>query len=337
MPQTFRLHRSGGIALTLSDRGATWLACEVPVGAQRRGVVLQRAGIEDASADKAYLGATVGRYANRIGHARIRLGMREWLLMPSPRSRHQLHGGPGGFHACTWAVDQVDDFAICFSLHSPDGDQGFPGEMHAQVVYRLADAMTIEMETTATVTAPSPVAITNHAYFNLDGVSPHARDVRDHRLRIAARHYTQVDSDLIPIGRPGCVQGTSFDFRRAKRIGQDWLADGQQAAGGGYDHAFLLDGQCAGLQQPAVELTSASGDLQLAISTTLPAMQFYAGQSLDSVASPAGQPYPACAGLALEPGYLPDSPNHPEWPQPSCWVMPGETWRHITRYQFRAA
>lgn len=337
-PQTFRIHRPGGIALTLSDRGATWLACEVPLpNGERRGVVLQRAGIEDPSADKAYLGATVGRYANRIGDARIRRGGQEWLLTPNPGSRHQLHGGPRGFHACTWAVEQLDDFALRFSLRSSDGDQGFPGELHAQVTYRLADAMTIEMAITAKVTAPSPVAITNHAYFNLDGVSEAVSDVRDHRLRIAAAHYMPVDSELIPFGPPAQVQGTSFDFRRAKRIGEDWLGDAQQAAGGGYDHAFLLDTQGTGPAQPAVELTSASGDLQLAISTTLPAVQFYAGQFLDGVSSPAGAPYPACAGLALEPGYLPDSPNHPEWQQPSCWLLPGELWHHVTRYAFRGA
>lgn len=334
MAQTFRLQRPGGIALTLTDRGATWLACEVPVSGQHRSVVLQRASIDDASADKAYLGATVGRYANRIGHARIRLGTREWPLTPNPGSPHQLHGGPGGFHTGVWAVEQLDDAALRFSLRSPDGDQGFPGELHAQVTYRLADTMTIEMETTATVSAASPVAITNHAYFNLDG---DAADVRDHRVRIAARHYMPVNNELIPFGPPGCVLGTSFDFRRGKRIGADWLADAQQVAGGGYDHAFLLDAQCAAMEQPAAELSSSCGDLQLAISTTLPALQFYAGQYLHGVTAPNGQPYAACCGLALEPGYLPDSPNHSEWPQPSCWVMPGQVWHHVTRYAFRAA
>jgi len=335
MAQTFRLQCPGGMALTLTDRGATWLACEVPMpNGQRRSVILQRAGIEDRSADSAFLGATVGRYANRIGQARIRLGEREWQLVPNPGSRHQLHGGPGGFHSRTWDVAQLDEFALRFSLRSPDGDQGFPGDLQAVVTYRLLDELTIEMEAVATVTAPCPIALTNHAYFNLNG---EIGDVRDHNLRIAASRYVPVDHELIPLNGLDCVHDSSFDFQAAKRIRRDWLSDEQQRHGAGYDHAFLLDEGCADMAQPAAELASSHGDLRLAISTTLPALQFYAGQYLGAIAAPSGAPYPPCAAVALEPGFLPDSPNHPEWPQPSCWVMPEQQYRHAIRYRFSHA
>jgi aldose 1-epimerase len=264
----------------------------------------------------------VGRYANRIAGARIAHGGRTWPLAPfPPSSPHQLHGGPGGFHTRTWKAEPHGVQGLRLELVSPEGDQGFPGEMRVQVVYRLPDAMTIEMDVTATVTSPCPVAITNHAYFNLDG---DAQDARGHRLRIAASHYTPVDAELLPLGPPAEVTGTSFDFREAKAVRTDWLGDAQQAVAAGYDHAFLLDAACAGGAAPAVELTSSRGDLRLAIATTLPALQLYTGQQL-------AQP---CAGMALEPGYLPDSPNHPEWPQPSCWLQPGQTWRSLTRYTF---
>jgi aldose 1-epimerase len=132
------------------------------------------------------------------------------------------------------------------------------------------------------------------------------------------------------------VEGTTFDFRRPKPISRDWLGDEQQALAGGYDHAFLLDGACAGARAPAAQLLSSQGDLGLAIATTLPALQVYAGQYLGGTAAPGGTVYPPCAGVALEPGFLPDSPNHPEWPQPTCWLRPGEAFLHTIRYAFQA-
>lgn len=331
--RSFRLQREGGIALTIADRGATWLDCEVPLASGRRHVILQRAGIAEASADKFYLGATVGRYANRIANACIRLGERQWQLVANEGSRHQLHGGPQGFHSRTWDAEQVDETAVRFSLVSPDGDQGYPGELQLQVTYALTDAMTIEMRISARATAPTPLAITNHAYFNLDG---DAADVREHRLRVNAASYMPVDDELIPFGPPQPVQGTSFDFRESTAIGARWLADEQQQRAQGYDHAFALDARCASLDVPAAELRSRSGDLRMSIATTMPALQLYTGQHLPQVASPSGTPYARCAGLALEPGWLPDSPNHPEWPQPSCWLMPGAPAEHVIRWRFAA-
>jgi aldose 1-epimerase len=330
--RSFRLQREGGIALTLTDRGATWLDCEVPLAdGSRRPVILRRAGITESSADKFYLGATVGRYANRIAQARIRLGGQAWPLTPNPGSPHQLHGGPEGFHSRSWDAQQLDETAVRFSLRSRAGDQGYPGDLDVQVTYALVDAMTIEMRIVASTDAPTPLAITNHAYFNLDG---DAGDIRDHRLRVNAARYMPVDDELIPFGAPQPVQGTSFDFREATPIGARWLADEQQQRAEGYDHAFLLDERCASLNLPAAELRSRSGDLRMSIATDMPALQLYAGQQLRQVTSPSGAPYARCAGVALEPGWLPDSPNHPEWPQPSCWLLPGALAEHVIRWRF---
>lgn len=331
--RVFRLHRPGGIELTLTDRGATWLDCRVPMGGgAMRSVVLQRAAVDDASADRAFLGATVGRYANRIAQARIAHAGRAWALAPHPAgSAHQLHGGPDGFHLRQWQVVDVDEASATFALHSPDGDQGYPGAVDVRVTYRLVDALTIEMAMQASTTAPTPLALTNHAYFQLDGQSG---DVRRHRLRVAASHYMPVDGELIPIGAPQPVAGTSFDFRDGKRLEADWLADAQQALAGGYDHAFLLDAAATHPAAPAAELVSSAGDLALRISTTLPALQVYAGQYVGGTLRPDGGTHAACAGVCLEPGFLPDSPNHPEWPQASCWLMPGAEYRHVIRYAF---
>jgi aldose 1-epimerase len=316
------LHAADGITLTISERGATWMSCELAMGSGRRDVILRRAQSDTTS----FLGSTIGRYANRIAHGRIHRDGHEWQLALRPGSPHQLHGGPGGFNSRTWSVQEASATQARFSLHSPEGDQGYPGAVDAQVTYRLVDAMTIEMQMHAVATQPTPLALTNHAYFNLDGG---AADVRQHALKINASRYMPVDRELIPFGPPASVEASSFDFREGKTIARDWLHDDQQKKAGGYDHAFLLDGA------HAAELTSGTGDLRLAIETTLPALQFYSGQHLAGTPAPDGATYSACAALALEPGFLPDSPNHPEWPQPSCWLRPGDVFSHTIRYSFQ--
>jgi aldose 1-epimerase len=332
-PQCFDIADPEGLALTLTDLGATWLSCRVPMAdGSRREVLLGCPTPQVQAQQTAYLGATIGRYANRIGNARITLGERSWSLEPQPGSAHQLHGGPGGFHSRPWQVEQADARAASFSLVSPDGDQGYPGRMEARVSYRIVGPLTLEIAFEARVDAPSPVCLTNHAYFNLD--ERHG-DVRGHRLRIAAQRYLPVNEALIPLGELADVQGSGFDFRTAKTIARDWLRDDpQQRHGGGFDHAFLLDAESADAASPAVELQAADGSLRMRVSTTLPSLQFYGGQFLTGIPDRNGQPYASCAGVALEPQYLPDSPNHPEWPQPSCWLQPGEVWQHRIRYEF---
>jgi aldose 1-epimerase len=333
MPTIHLEHPAGGLMLDLSTRGATWLSCSLAMAdGSRRSVILDRSAFSAEAADGAYLGATIGRYANRIGNARIRHGDRASMLTPNPGSKHQLHGGPDGFHSREWSIEQLDDAAVTLSIVSPDGDQGFPGELRCQVSYALVDAMTIEMRSIATVTAPSPVCITNHAYFNLDGTPS---DVRDHRLRLAAARYLPVDKDLIPLGGLSDVQRTGFDFREGKTIRKDWLRDEQQAHGKGYDHAFLLDKSCADMKAPGAVLTSSDGALAMEIWTTLPSIQLYGGQFLGSSSSIEGSIDRTFGGVALEPQFLPDSPNHPEWPEPSCWLEPGMVYRQTIRYSFR--
>lgn len=335
-PDRIALEHPDGLALALTEVGATWLSCRVPMpDGTRREVLLGCASAEAYAAQTAYLGAIVGRYANRIGHSRIALGGRQWSLQPHPKgSPHQLHGGPDGFDKRRWSVAARSASEVRFALVSPDGDQGFPGRLEAHVTYRIAAANVVEIDFEARTDAPTPVALTSHAYFNLD--ARHG-DARGHRLRIAAARYMPVDEALIPFGEPADVQGTSFDFRAAKPIGAEWLADAQQRHGAGYDHAFLLDAQSAAMPSPAAMLESADGSLAMQLSTTAPALQFYAGQYLAGIPDRDGVAYPACAGIALEPGVLPDSPNHPEWPQPSCWLQPGQVWRQRIRYAFAAA
>ncbi|TBQ36680.1 galactose-1-epimerase, partial [Klebsiella quasipneumoniae subsp. similipneumoniae] len=245
---------------------------------------------------------------------------------------HQLHGGPEGFDKRRWRIVRADEQEVLFALTSPDGDQGFPGTLQATAHYRLTDDNRIAITYRATVDKPCPVNMTNHVYFNLDGEQ---RDVRQHQLQILAQRYLPVESDGIPGGELKDVANTSFDFRQPKTIAADFLADADQQKVKGYDHAFLLDAG-GDASQPAAQVWSQDGKLQMTVYTSAPALQFYSGNYLGGTPSQTTEPYADWQGLALESEFLPDSPNHPEWPQPDCVLRPGQEYVSLTEYQFIA-
>lgn len=330
-PRLIVLGSESGIVLTVMDWGATWLSCRVPVGTGYREVLLGCARIEDYFAQTAFLGATVGRYANRINQAQYMDGGKVVKLRPN-EGKNQLHGGPDGFFQRRWDLVERSENHAVLSLVSPAGDQGFPGTLTVSVCFRVQAASAVSIEYSATIDAPCPVNLTNHAYFNLDGAPT---DVRQHRLQINAQRYLPIAPDLIPLGALAPVAGTSFDFTRAKPISQDFLQDEQQRLARGYDHAYLLDPECQVLTRAAATLTSGDGLLAMDVFTTKPALQFYSGNYLEGVPARDGGQYAAHQGLALETQFLPDSPNHPEWPQSDCWLRPGETYQHKTVLAFR--
>lgn len=322
-----------GVELSLMDWGATWLSLRVPVaGKSRREVLLGCAHIPDYFRQTAYLNATIGRYANRIGRAQIARADEVWRLRAN-QGPHQLHGGPQGFDKRRWRILDLGQTHVTLVINSPHGDQGFPGNLSAEVTYRLLDDCRISQEFTAQVDAPSPVCLTNHAYFNLDG---QRSDIRQHTLRIHADRFAPIDDSLIPTGDLLPVTGSGFDFTKPKQVAQDFGRDAQQQITQGYDHAFLLDAQCSAMQVPAASLSSADKHLHMDLYTTEPALQFYSGNALAGTPARDGGVYEAWQGLALEPECLPDSPNHPEWPQPDCWLRPGSVYRHTTLLHFRS-
>lgn len=325
------LQNRAGMRVVFMDWGATWLSCQIPLPeGEVREVLLGCATPADYPRQSAYLGASIGRYANRIALARLQHNGSE-IALTANQGKHQLHGGPDGFHARRWRIVQQDSSQVTYQLTSPDGDQGYPGQLTAQVRYLLTEQNALEIEYSAAVEKPCPVCLTNHAYFNLDG---DVSDVRQHKLQLFADHYLPVDNDGIPCGELAVVSRTGMDFRQAKTLQQDFLRDDVQKAVSGYDHAYLLHRTCGSSESPAANLWSADEKVMMSVFTSAPALQLYSGNFLAGTPARDGDSYDNFAGVALESEFLPDSPNHPDWPQPDCWLKPGKQYRSLTTYQF---
>ena len=322
------LSSSTGLQLQVSTLGAAWLSCQVPLpGGERREVLLGHPDPAGYPNESGYLGQFIGRYANRIAGARFPLPAGGEARLHANEGLNQLHGGAFGFHNRHFEVVASSSDHLHLRLHSPDGDQGFPGALDLELHYRVLEGLCLRIDWEARCSAACPVNLSHHAYFNLD--AQHV-DVRDHQLRIAGSRYLPVGSDLLPTGEIRKVDDCAFDLRLGPVLRKALnAAEPQQlAVGQGFDHNWLLD-------EPslvAAELSNA--ELKLRIRSDLPGIQLYTGQYLTESRSRDGQPYPAYAGVALEPQYFPDSPNHPEWPQPSCWLQAGQVMRHWIEYSF---
>lgn len=311
--------------LTLSDFGASWLSCLVKVGENWREVLVTTTP-ERWHQQTAYFGATVGRYANRIANARYTLNQQTYQLAPN-HAKNNLHGGVKGADKQTWRVLYANAQAVRFQKIFADGEEGFGGEVRAEVEYRL-EGQSVNILFDALSDQDTPLCLTNHAYFNLAGEG----NVLEHQLHILAQEYLPVDAEGIPNGTLKSVQGSGFDFRQAKLIGQDLLADTDQQLVKGYDHAFFLakDRQ----NQPACCLSVA--DLRLELDTSKPALQLYTGNWLSGQPDWRGGEYTDYAGVALEPEFLPDTPNHPEWWHIGGITRANQPYQHHITYRFLA-
>lgn len=278
-----------------------------------------------------YFGSLIGRVANRIADASFVLDDKKYTLSKND-GLNNLHSGPDGFHLRLWQADAAtteDSASLTLSLHSPDGDQGYPGELRVRVRYTLDDRNRLSIQYRAQTTANTPVNLTNHAYFNLGG--PNCADILNHSLWIDADQYTAVNEHLIPIHHQP-VAGTPFDFREPKPIAPAiFQEDVQLERGKGFDHNWVLNHPVS-LSKAAVLSEPASGR-RMTVWTDMPGMQFYAGGAINTtIPGRSGSPYPKHGGLCLETQFPPDAVNRPDFTSPI--LHPGETYQHETIFEF---
>jgi aldose 1-epimerase len=333
----------GGILTSLLVPDARGVAEDIVLGYER---------LADYESDAFFIGAVIGRYANRIGHGRFTLDGREFAV-PQNNGDNHLHGGPNGFHKVLWRarpVEDADKVAVVLTRRSPDGEEGYPGALDVTVEYALHRNGDLSVEYQAVGDQVTIVNMTQHAYFNL--APSRERTILDHELTIHAGRFTPIDASLLPTGEMRSVAGTPFDFRSGRRIG-DRIdgADPQLRIGGGYDHNYVLDGPLAtgpsarvpsgGLTlREAARLLSPASGRELRVLTTEPGVQFYSGQSLAvregvraRVAAANGlDAFARHAALCLETQHYPDSPNRPEFP--STRLPAGDTYRSMTVLRF---
>ena len=310
---------SGKIVANITNYGAALMALSV----DGLDVVLGYDDVSGCEGQGGFLGALVGRNANRVKGATFSLNG-ETVTLPANERSNNLHSGPDGWSFRLWNLVEHTESSLTLSLHSPHGDQGFPGSAQVSVTYTIEeDGLTIEYR--AISDRDTVFNLTNHAYFNLFGHDKPERAM-DQELLIPSDLFCPDDAENIPTGELRSVEGTPFDFRAFKPIGRDIGMDYEPLKlQGGYDHNFVNKSMiCAFLRNPETDLT-------MIVTTDMPGVQVYAGNFLENRGK-GGVHYGKRSGVALETQYFPDSVNHPEWDQP--FVKAGELWESMTRYAF---
>jgi len=305
--------KAGELSLCVSTLGATWTSLAVP--SRRKGtddVLLGYSSLDGFVNDSGkYFGVTVGRFANRIAGAGFSLNGKEYTLDKN-NGENTLHGGRLGFSRRVWDAESYEDkngVFVRFELKSADGDEGYPGNLWATVCYGLTKSNEIVADYEAKVDAPSPVNLTNHAYFNLAGEG-RGVNVLSTELKLYCSSCLEVDDSLIPTGRILPTANTPFDFSSRKPIGRDIES---LTLTGGYDHCFAVDGE-AGKLRPFAEVYEPSSGRIMKGFTTQPGVQLYTANSLAPTPGKIGSVYGKHGAFCLETQHFPDSPNRPEFP-----------------------
>jgi aldose 1-epimerase len=333
-----RLRGDNGFEVHVITYGAALQSIFVPDRAGRfADVVLGRDDLAGYLAVRRFLGATIGRYANRIANGSFELDGRRFQL-PSNDGANALHGGLAGFDRKPWTITAMGENPAPFvtlSYVSPDGEEGYPGTLRTEITYRISGGVELALEFSAVTDKPTIVNLTNHSFFNLAGVES-AGDILDHHLTIAADSYLPVSPAGIPLGPPHPVDATPFDFRSRHRVGARLRdADEQIHIRKGYDHNFCLRGGVAGEPRLAARVEDPLSGRVLELLTDQPGVQFYSGNFLDgTVTGKYGRVHRQYDALCLEPQRFPDTPNRPDFP--SARLDPGQTYRHTSVYRFSA-
>jgi aldose 1-epimerase len=330
----YTLRNATGIEARIATLGGVITVLRAP---DRSGVlddvVLGHDEVGGYAPNRGYLGALVGRYANRIAGGTFTLDGTKYSLARNNGPNH-LHGGARGWDQAVWRAkpfERESEAGVVLTHASKDGDEGYPGTVSAEVTYTLTDRNALRVDYRATTDKATVINLTQHSYFNLAGAR--AADILGHELTIDADRYTPVDDALIPTGELVPMAGTPFDFRTPTAIGARIANDDVQLKRGrGYDHNFVLTRQGDGLSLAARVYEPLTGRT-LEIATTEPGIQFYSGNSLDgTITGKGGRAYGHRSGFCLETQHFPDSPNHPDFP--STVLRPGAQYQSTTVFTF---
>jgi aldose 1-epimerase len=330
----YTLTNGSGMEVCITNFGGRIVSIMTPDrDGQMRDVVLGFDKVSDyfPESHQTDFGASIGRYANRINQGRFTLDGVEYQL-PRNNFPHCLHGGPGGWQYQPYEVVEASDNYLCLHLSSADGDNGFPGNVDVLVGFSLGEDDRLYIDYSATADAPTIINMTNHSYFNLSG-DPAGHSIEDDELYVNASCYTPVDNTFMTTGEIAPVDGTPFDFRELRRIGDTINADDEQVRNGhGYDHNWVLD-TAGDWTATAASLYCPESGIRLDVSTDEPGIQVYAGNFLDgTVTGKHGVVYQHRHAICLETQHYPDSPNKPAWP--SVVLRPGQTYKSQCIYGF---
>lgn len=338
----YRITNDNGIEMRVINYGGIIVSLKTPdMTGRMDDIVLGFDSLDDYLSEtyrqaNPYFGALIGRYGNRIANGRFTLDGETYRL-PTNDGPNTLHGGDVGFNQRLWHAEPFSSSqgrGLVLTYTSPDGEQGFPGRLSTRVSYTLTHDNELAIDYRAETTRATPVNLTQHSYFNLQGEG--SGSVLDHQLMINASAYTPVGETLIPTGEIADVSGTPFDFRQPTAIGARMGQKNTQLAyAKGYDHNFVLSKNPGQTDRPtlAAKVIEPHSGRVLEVATTEPGLQFYSGNFLDgSLVGKSGRPYTHRSGLALETQHFPNSPNQPNFP--STVLKPGETYHSQTVYRF---
>lgn len=309
-----------GMKVTIMDWGATIVSIKVPVYGETelREVLLGVKDPEKWSSQSCYFNATIGRYANRIANSQFEIDGKLYKL--DSGATHCLHGGVDGFDKRRFSLVEESDNSLTYTLHSPDGDMGFPGNFDLTVTYRLLDDNSLYVHYLGKCDKTCYACITNHAYINLNG---RRSSILNHTLYLDSKEFLPLDADSIPTGEVRRVAGTAFDFTQGKTIGRDFNRDPQMQQALGYDHPFLIEGNP---DKPFARVESDDGKVKLEMFSDYPAVQFYTGNyvnvGLEVEARDDGGIYGNQNALCLEPEFYPDAPHLPQFADVNPMVTP---------------
>jgi aldose 1-epimerase len=320
----FRISNQNNYSMKVINWGATLISFEAPdKNGQVEEITLGFKEFPKYEQFSPYFGSTVGRVANRINSGLFSMAGKKFQLEKNQKGIHHLHGGSKGISKVIWQIDSFLDknqASVICHIVSPDGDEGYPGNMDISVRYTLTETNQLIIDYEAKTDQLCPINLTNHTYWNLSGNKK--ENVLNHDIELSCNHYLPVDDTLIPTGEIRSVEGTAWDFRKLKKIGKEI------ESAGGYDHCYVKkreQGECISIAKVA----ESNSGRTMTVSTTEPGVQFYSGNFLSRLED---QGFNIYEGFCLETQFFPDAVNHDNFP--SILLKPGEIYRQRTKHTF---